>query len=54
LTIENAKAWFLYDGSMKHLDSGTASPATVSATSAGGYLMVYGAAGSSVTVTVGS
>jgi CubicO group peptidase (beta-lactamase class C family) len=51
LTIEHASAWFLYDSSMKYLASGTTSPATAAAAQAGCYLMIHGAAGSTVTVT---
>lgn len=48
--LAGASAWYLYDGGFAVLDSGTASPATVSAP-AGSYLALFGPAGSSTVLT---
>jgi len=45
-------AWRLYDADLAVLASGTTFPAPASARTAGCYLLVFGAAGSSATVTV--
>jgi hypothetical protein len=45
-------AWRLYDADMVVLDSGTTFPASASAPTAGCYLLLFGATGSSATVSV--
>ena len=43
-------AWFLYDADSSYVGSGTTLPADV-IVPAGGYLLLYGPAGGSITVT---
>jgi CubicO group peptidase (beta-lactamase class C family) len=50
--IDGGASWRLYDAGMAVLDGGTTTPAAATAPTAGCSLLLFGAAGSTVTVTV--